>query len=84
MLALPVEEPGMEVEILFEEPFVMAMPSSHPLSDERSICLQDLEGEELLLPHRPCRAAGPWAQFFQKSLTFDCMDRNCLSIFFIN
>ncbi len=49
LLALPVEEPGMEVEILFDEPFVTAMPSSHPLSDMQSIGLKDLEGEELLL-----------------------------------
>jgi len=49
LLALPVEEHGMEVELLFEEPFVMAMPSSHPLSDKQSIGLQDLEGTELLL-----------------------------------
>ncbi|MCP4048092.1 MAG: LysR family transcriptional regulator [Gammaproteobacteria bacterium] len=49
LLALPVEEPGMEVEILFDEPFVTAMPSSHPLSDLQSISLKDLEGEELLL-----------------------------------
>ncbi len=49
LLALPVEEPGMEVEILFDEPFVAAMPASHPLSDKQSIGLKDLEGQELLL-----------------------------------
>jgi len=49
LLALPIEEQGMEVEILFEEPFVTAMPASHPLSDKRSIEMQDLAGEELLL-----------------------------------
>jgi LysR family hydrogen peroxide-inducible transcriptional activator len=49
LLALPVEDNGMEIEILFEEPFVTAMPSSHPLCEKQSISLQDLEGEELLL-----------------------------------
>lgn len=49
LLALPVEQHGLEVEILFEEPFVMAMPASHPLCDKKSISLHDLEGEELLL-----------------------------------
>ena len=49
LLALPVEDHGMEVEILFEEPFVAAMPSSHPLSEKQMIGLKDLEGEELLL-----------------------------------
>ena len=46
---MPLEQFGMEIEILFEEPFVAAMPSAHPLSDKQSICLQDLEGVELLL-----------------------------------
>ena len=49
LLALPVEEHGMEIEVLFEEPFVTAMPASHPLCDKQSITMQDLEGEELLL-----------------------------------
>ena len=49
LLALPVEERGMDIEILFEEPFVTAMPSSHPLSDKQWIDMQDLAGEELLL-----------------------------------
>lgn len=49
LLALPVEEHGMDMEILFEEPFVTAMPSSHPLTEKQNISLKDLEGEELLL-----------------------------------
>jgi LysR family hydrogen peroxide-inducible transcriptional activator len=49
LLALPVEAHGMEVELLFEEPFVTAMPSTHPLCAKQSIELQDLAGEELLL-----------------------------------
>ena len=49
LLALPIDEHGMEMEILFEEPFVTAMPASHPLTDKKVICLKDLEGEELLL-----------------------------------
>ncbi len=49
LLALPVEENGMEMAVLFEEPFVTAMPAAHPLADKQVICLQDLEGEELLL-----------------------------------
>ena len=49
MLALPVAEHGMDIEVLFEEPFVAAIPASHPLSDKQVISLKDLEGEELLL-----------------------------------
>jgi LysR family hydrogen peroxide-inducible transcriptional activator len=49
LLALPVEPHGMEMEVLFEEPFVAAMPANHPLCRRQSIELQDLAGEELLL-----------------------------------
>ncbi|MGB5486000.1 MAG: LysR substrate-binding domain-containing protein [Lysobacterales bacterium] len=49
LLALPIEEHGMEMEILFEEPFVTAMPASHPLTEKQTISIEDLEGEELLL-----------------------------------
>jgi LysR family hydrogen peroxide-inducible transcriptional activator len=49
LLALPVDAQGMNIEILFEEPFVTAMPSSHPLTDKKVIDMKDLEGEELLL-----------------------------------
>ena len=41
LLSLPLDENGLEVEILFEEPFMLALPQSHPLAD--------LEGSELLL-----------------------------------
>ncbi len=49
LLALPIEEHGMELEVLFEEPFVTAMPANHPLSRKQTIEMQDLAGEELLL-----------------------------------
>ena len=49
LLALPVDEHGMEIEVLFTEPFVTAMPADHPLCDKQSIELKDLAGEELLL-----------------------------------
>ena len=49
LLALPIEEHGMELEILFEEPCVAAMPASHPLTEKQTISIEDLEGEELLL-----------------------------------
>jgi len=49
LLALPVDDPGLDMEVLFEEPFVTAMPANHPLSDKKTICIKDLEGQELLL-----------------------------------
>jgi LysR family hydrogen peroxide-inducible transcriptional activator len=39
----------MELEVLFQEPFVAAMPASHPLADKRAIEVADLAGQELLL-----------------------------------
>ena len=49
ILALPINEDGLHKEVLFEEPFVMALPANHPLAERKSIRLGDLEGTELLL-----------------------------------
>ena len=49
LLALPLNDDGLEMEILFEEPFVLALPATHPLAGRNDITLQDLDGEELLL-----------------------------------
>lgn len=49
LLALPLEAGSLEMEILFEEPFVLAVPESHPLADLESISMNDLIGSELLL-----------------------------------
>jgi len=49
LLALPVNDEGMDVEILFEEPFVLALPGGHPLGKKSRITLKDLNGSELLL-----------------------------------
>ena len=49
LLALPVEDEGFEVEILFEEPFMLATPASHPLSESENVSMCDLDGQELLL-----------------------------------
>ena len=49
ILALPVDDRGLEIVTLFKEHFVAAMPACHPLSDKATISLKDLEGEELLL-----------------------------------
>jgi len=49
MLALPVPEDGFETEILFKEPFVVAIPGHHPLASKDMIEFEDLNGSELLL-----------------------------------
>lgn len=49
LLALPIHDEGLEVEALFEEPFVLALPGDHPLVNRERIGTADLEGFELLL-----------------------------------
>ena len=49
ILALPIVGEGMEVAVLFEEPFVLALPASHQLTESDEVAMQDLQGAELLL-----------------------------------
>lgn len=49
ILALPVADERLVTKVLFEEPFVVAMPEQHHLAAKRSIAVSDLEDEELLL-----------------------------------
>ncbi len=49
ILALPVDLDGLEMRELFEEPFMVALPSRHRLAARRSIGTSDLKGETLLL-----------------------------------
>ncbi len=49
LLALPVESDRLEQIVLFEEPFLMAMPEPHALSRKKEITINDLIGEEVLL-----------------------------------
>ena len=49
LLALPIHDDGLEMEILFDEPFVVATPADHPLSKKPKITMKDLDGTELLL-----------------------------------
>jgi LysR family hydrogen peroxide-inducible transcriptional activator len=49
ILALPVDEEGLRVRKLFDEPFSVALPSQHPLAQRKSLSIDDLEGETLLL-----------------------------------
>jgi LysR family hydrogen peroxide-inducible transcriptional activator len=49
VLALPVHDEQLHVERLFEEPFVLATPSGHPLARRSSLALRDLSHEHLLL-----------------------------------
>lgn len=49
ILALPVPLDGLESANLYEEPFTVAMPASHPLAKRAQLKLDDLSGESLLL-----------------------------------
>jgi len=49
LLATSVEDPDMASMPLFDEPFWLVSPRSHPLSDKKKIIQADLEGADLLL-----------------------------------
>lgn len=49
ILALPIHDDQLQVEFLFEEPFLLAVPRRHALAARRSIQLDDLHGQRLLL-----------------------------------
>ncbi len=49
LLALPVTNDHLMTRLLFEEPFVLAMPEHHRLAERERISMDDLESEELLL-----------------------------------
>ncbi len=49
VLALPLHEDWLETEFLFEEPFMLAVPDSHPLASHRNLILSELADQHLLL-----------------------------------
>ena len=49
LLALPVNDDQLHCQFLFEEPFVLAAPEGHPLTAHRSLSLEDLSEQRLLL-----------------------------------
>ncbi|MBD9478422.1 DNA-binding transcriptional regulator OxyR [Pseudoxanthomonas sp. PXM02] len=49
LLALPVTDDQLHTEFLFEEPFVLAVPESHPLARRDSLSLAELSQQQLLL-----------------------------------
>jgi len=49
LLATPVEDPDFASIPLFDEPFWLIHPRSHPLSDKNTINQADLDGADLLL-----------------------------------
>ena len=49
ILALPVLMDGLDSQVLYKEPFTVAMPSHHKLAGKASIKVEDLDHETLLL-----------------------------------
>lgn len=49
ILALPLHEEQLHVEVLFDEPFLLAVPDGHPLARRKSLRLDDLAEHSLLL-----------------------------------
>lgn len=49
LLALPIPDAGLQVEVLFREPFLLALPAHHELAKVDAVKVDDLHGNELLL-----------------------------------
>ncbi|MCK4834094.1 MAG: hydrogen peroxide-inducible genes activator [Gammaproteobacteria bacterium] len=49
VIALPYEEKGIVTQPLYEEPFVVLLPASHPLTSRKTISSKSLEEENVLL-----------------------------------
>jgi LysR family hydrogen peroxide-inducible transcriptional activator len=49
VLALPVQGDALCTRLLYQEPFLLALPDSHPLARRARVQLDDLAGETLLL-----------------------------------
>ena len=49
LLALPVQDDQLHSQFLFEEPFLLAVPESHPLARRDSLSLSELSEQKLLL-----------------------------------
>jgi LysR family transcriptional regulator, hydrogen peroxide-inducible genes activator len=49
ILALPIHDESLHTEFLFEEPFLLAVPQSHPLAKRPQLKLNDLSDQNLLL-----------------------------------
>ena len=49
VLALPLHEDWLETALLFEEPFILALPQGHPLASHSELKLAELSEQHLLL-----------------------------------
>ncbi|HWU52870.1 MAG TPA: DNA-binding transcriptional regulator OxyR [Tahibacter sp.] len=49
LLALPLHDDQLHAEVLFDEPFLLAVPTQHRLAKRKALAVDDLESESLLL-----------------------------------
>ena len=49
IMALPLPEHGMSMQVLYDEPFVVAVPRAHPWASRKHISADDLKSETMLL-----------------------------------
>jgi LysR family hydrogen peroxide-inducible transcriptional activator len=49
VISLPFDEPGIETRPLYREPFVLLLPSSHPLNQQDPLDIHSLRHEDVLL-----------------------------------
>lgn len=49
ILALPVDDDQITEQLLYREPFYMAVPKQHPNAKRKTVNLKDLDGEDILL-----------------------------------
>lgn len=47
-LRLPVNAPGLHIEVILEEPFVVVLPSNHPMAAQEAIMANSLQNEPML------------------------------------
>jgi len=51
IMSLPIDERGFEIEELFSEDLLVALPSKHPLAGKSQIHVKDLRSEQFILMH---------------------------------
>ena len=49
LIALPFQEPGVETQAVYDEPFLVAVPKGHPWEGRKRITSEELTKESLLL-----------------------------------
>jgi DNA-binding transcriptional LysR family regulator len=50
VINLPIRDPEIHLELLFEEDFVLVAPKGHPLAEHDALTLREIAAHELLLP----------------------------------